>query len=90
MYDEELFFDDVEAEYLPPNRVYRKWRWVTAADGSRSYQNNGGVYGTVSMDKYLQLHKMYFMLLGEALLPESLGPDDESQTCGRNFIKEMK
>ena len=90
LYDEELFFDDVEAEYLPPNRVYRKWRWVTAADGSRSYQNNGGVYGTVSMDKYLQLHKMYFMLLGEALLPESFGPDDESQTCGRNFIKEMK
>ena len=92
LYDEELFFDEIEQEYLPPNRVYRGGRWVTAKDGSRSYQNNGApnIYRTVSMGLYLQLHKMYFMLLKAALIPESFGDDDESRAIGRAFITEMQ
>ena len=90
LYDEELFFDEIEQEYLPPNRVYRGGRWVTAKDGSRSYQNNGAPNRTVSMGLYLQLHKMYFMLLKAALIPESFGDDDESRAVGRAFITEMK
>ena len=90
LYDKELFFDEIEQEYLLPNRVYRGECWVTDKYGRRSYQNNGAPNRTVSMGLYLRLHKMYFMLLKAALIPECFGDDDESRAIGRAFITEMQ
>ena len=80
LYDEAFFFEEIEKQYLPPPRVFKYGR--KKKDGA---DFNKEMKRKIPTNTYLQLHKMYFLALDSAILPE-----DEPGDRGKKFLAEFK
>ena len=80
LYDEAFFFEEIEKQYLPPPRVFKYGR--KKKDGA---DFNKEMKRKIPTNTYLQLHKMYFLALDSAILPE-----DGAGDHGKKFLAKFK